>query len=117
MVGGGDLSCNELADTATSDDGGQTWNLTTKPPVKGSVFCLAYACPKESTQFAQYERVVVITTETVPNYTAGDAAWTPDEGHTWYTLSGVSGYWAVGFANPTAGWFVGNNGQILKISF
>jgi hypothetical protein len=23
----------------------------------------------------------------------------------------------VGFANPQAGWFVGNNGQILKISF
>jgi hypothetical protein len=29
----------------------------------------------------------------------------------------VSGYWAVGFADPHAGWFVGNNGQILKISF
>jgi hypothetical protein len=32
-------------------------------------------------------------------------------------IPGVSGYWAVAFANPGAGWFVGNNGQILKISF
>jgi hypothetical protein len=29
----------------------------------------------------------------------------------------VSGYWMVAFANPDASWFVGNNGQILKISF
>jgi hypothetical protein len=29
----------------------------------------------------------------------------------------VSGNWAVAFANPQAGWFVGNNGQIVKISF
>ena len=29
----------------------------------------------------------------------------------------VSGFWAVAFANPHAGWFVGNNGTILKISF
>jgi hypothetical protein len=32
-------------------------------------------------------------------------------------LPNVSGYWAVAFANPHAGWFVGNNGQVLKISF
>jgi hypothetical protein len=29
----------------------------------------------------------------------------------------VSGFWAVAFADPHDGWFVGNNGQILKISF
>jgi hypothetical protein len=32
-------------------------------------------------------------------------------------LPEVSGYWAVAFANPKAGWFVGNGGKILKISF
>jgi hypothetical protein len=51
------------------------------------------------------------------NFNSGSAAWTPDEGQTWYRLPNVSGYWAVAFANPQAGWFVGNNGQILKISF
>ena len=36
---------------------------------------------------------------------------------TWFPIPGVSGYWGVAFANPGAGWFVGNNGQILKIGF
>ena len=48
---------------------------------------------------------------------SGGAAWTPDEGTTWYVLPGVSGCWAVAFANPGAGWLVGTNGQIIKISF
>ena len=60
----------------------------------------------------QFERAVVITTETQPNFTSGSAAWTPDEGQTWFELPQASGYWAVAFANPGAGWFVGNNGQI-----
>ena len=59
----------------------------------------------------------MITAETEPNFNSGSAAWTPDEGNTWFKLPKVSGYWAVGFADPSAGWFVGNNGQILKISF
>ena len=57
----------------------------------------------------------MITTETLPAYAAGAAAWTPDEGQAWFKLPEVSGYWAVAFANPEAGWFVGNKGQILKI--
>ncbi len=32
---------------------------------------------------------VVITANT------GGAAWTPDEGNTWFTLPGVTGFWAV----------------------
>jgi photosystem II stability/assembly factor-like uncharacterized protein len=42
IVGGGDLSTNSSADAATSNDGGQTWTLTNKPPVAGAIFCLAY---------------------------------------------------------------------------
>ena len=72
----------------------------------------------EDEEFGQEnDHAVVITSETEPNFTSGDAAWTPDEGFTWFPLPGVSGFWAVAFANPKAGWFVGNNGQILKISF
>jgi len=126
IVGGGDLSTNASADAATSDDGGQTWVLTNKPPVQGAIFCLAYVQGLHHNQDQDdynadnnwgLQRAVVITTETEPNYSSGEAAWTPDEGHTWFTLPNVSGYWAVAFANPHAGWFVGNNGQILKISF
>ncbi len=42
IVGGGDLSSNTSADTAISDDGGQTWTLTPAPPLQGAIFCLAY---------------------------------------------------------------------------
>ena len=124
IVGGGDLSNNNSADAATTNDGGRTWTLTKKPPVQGAIFCLAYASGRHHEDYSQapdlerdFGRTVVITSETQPNYSSGAAAWTPDEGHTWFSLSNVSGYWAVGFANPNAGWFVGNNGQILKISF
>jgi len=124
ILGGGDLASNNSAETATSDDGGQTWALTKKPPVKGAVFCLAYARGHRHNEDDEdfdhdhnHDHTVVITTETEPKYKSGEAAWTPDEGRTWYDLCEVSGYWAVGFANPKAGWFVGNNGQILKISF
>jgi photosystem II stability/assembly factor-like uncharacterized protein len=56
-------------------------------------------------------RAVVITAD------AGGAAWTPDEGSTWFTLPDVTGYWAVAFASPKAGWLVGTGGRILKITF
>ncbi len=125
MVGGGDLSTDSAAQAASTENGGRTWTLTTKPPVPGAIFCLAYVHGtghldpwKEEDRFGhEYDRTAVITTEALPSFAAGAAAWTPDEGQTWFALPQVSGYWAVAFANPEAGWFVGNTGQILKISF
>jgi len=112
VVGGGDLASNDSADMAASHDGGKTWALTNKPPVKGAIFCLSYVQGA-----GDGGRTVVITAETEPNFTSGPAAWSPDEGATWFKLPHVSGFWAVAFATPQAGWFVGNNGKILKISF
>ncbi len=119
IVGGGDLSTNAHAEAATSHDGGKTWTLTTKPPVQGAIFGLAYANGMTfgTRKAGSQDRTVVVTAETEPNFDSGSAAWTPDEGQTWYRLPNVSGYWAVAFANPQAGWFVGNSGHILKISF
>jgi len=125
IVGGGDLTTDSATQAATSDDGGRTWTLTNKPPIPGSIFCLAYArgleqhddWDKEDHSGHEHDRTVVITTETQPDFDSGAAAWSPDEGQTWFALPQVSGYWGVAFANPEAGWFVGNNGQILKISF
>jgi photosystem II stability/assembly factor-like uncharacterized protein len=122
IVGGGDLASNTSADMATSRDGGQTWQLTNKPPVKGAIFCLSYVHGTRHGEVKEGDghgdRTVVITAETEPNFTSGPAAWTPDEGQTWFKLpKKVSGYWAVAFADPKAGWFVGNGGKILKISF
>jgi photosystem II stability/assembly factor-like uncharacterized protein len=108
IVGGGDLDPSDPnnARTATSSDGGVTWALTNPPPVTGAIFGLAYADGA-----GNGSRTVVVTAN------AGGAAWTPDEGSTWHSLTGVTGYWAVAFASPKAGWLVGVNGQILKISF
>jgi photosystem II stability/assembly factor-like uncharacterized protein len=124
VLAGGDLSNNASAQFASSSDGGQTWTLTPTPPVEGAIFCLALVRgqPHGKNGYDQqpgnpYNQAVVVTSEAEPSYSAGDAAWTPDFGQTWYALPGVSGYWAVAFANQNAGWFVGNNGKILKISF
>ncbi len=124
ILGGGDLASNDAAETATSDNGGQTWVLTNKPPVKGAIFCVAYVSGRrrdaedgEEEFDHEHDHAFVITAETEPNFNSGAGAWTPDEGRTWFTLPEVSGYWAVAFANPKSGWFVGNGGQILKISF
>ncbi len=120
MVAGGDLASNDSADAAISNDGGQTWTLTTAPPTPGTVFCLSYV--QGTGQDAEagdhdFDKTVVVTANTAPNFNSGSAAWTPDEGNTWFALPGVSGSWGVGFATPKAGWFVGVNGQIVKISF
>ena len=116
VVGGGDLSENSYGQMAVTSDGGQIWATTSRPPIPGAIFCLAYANGSATVKNA-FTRTVVVTSETQPNYASGSAAWTPDEGVTWHTLSQASGYWAVGFADAQDGWFVGNNGQILKISF
>ena len=105
---------------ATSDNGGQTWALTKSLQCRDHF--LSHICPRSwawrcwtrrpgrKPCCCDYGRVG-------PELDSGSAAWSPDEGHTWFQLPGVSGYWAVAFATPKAGWFVGNGGQILKISF
>lgn len=109
IVGGGDLdpANPNNAQTAVSADGGATWLLTSPPPVTGAIFGLDYVGVGE----AGGGHAVFITADT------GGAAWTPDEGQTWFALPGVSGYWGVAFASPKAGWLVGRGGRILKISF
>ncbi len=140
ILGGGDLSptnASITAQAATSNDGGQTWQLTNRPPVGYAIFGLAYLT--NTTGFGggqlhnigrlqtsgrlhgarrpvrraptDYTRYVVVTAD------LGGAAWTPDEGTTWNTLPGINGYWAVAFANPQNGCIVGLNGTILKVSF
>ncbi|MGA3091260.1 MAG: hypothetical protein ABSD75_21845 [Terriglobales bacterium] len=116
IVGGGDLDPTDPdnARTASSGDGGQTWTLTNAPPVTGAIFGLSYvrqigACSRPICQ--QTATYVVVTANT------GGAAWSPDEGTTWYVLPGVTGEWAVAFATPDAGWLVGMGGSIIKISF
>ena len=113
IVGGGDLDPGDPnnARTAISGDGGRTWTLTNPPPVTGAIFGLSYVGRTGRAPGDNLGRAVVITAND------GGAAWTPDEGNTWFTLPGVTGFWAVAFASPKAGWLVGTDGHILKISF
>jgi photosystem II stability/assembly factor-like uncharacterized protein len=122
IVGGGDLDPLDPnnARTATSNDGGRNWALTNPPPVTGAIFGLSYAYrigndersnDERDEEGDNFARTVVVTAND------GGAAWTPDEGNSWFPLNGVVGYWAVGFATPKAGWLVGVNGTILKIRF
>ena len=106
VIGGGDFLGTTVIDNfARSKDGGKTWELTTDAPIPGAIFGLSY-----TGSAGGYPKTVVATGP-------GGAAWTPDEGDTWHLLDGVAGYWAVAFASPDAGWFVGTGGRILKISF
>jgi hypothetical protein len=109
IVGGGDLDPGDPnnARTAISSDGGRTWILTNPPPVTGAIFGLSYVGRTGRAPGDNLGRAVVITAND------GGAAWTPDEGNTWFTLPGVTGFWAVAFASPKAGWIVGTDGHIL----
>jgi photosystem II stability/assembly factor-like uncharacterized protein len=112
IVGGGDLDPTDpnMAGTAVSSDGGKTWTLTNAAPVTGAIFGLSYVSRGEEGDDDGGHAVVVTAN-------SGGAAWTPDEGNTWFALPGVTGYWAVAFASPKAGWLVGVNGTILKVRF
>jgi photosystem II stability/assembly factor-like uncharacterized protein len=104
ILGGGEiLAPTEFADNvARSSDGGQTWHLADRTPFPGAIYGLSYVRGRETTVVA-----------TGPS----GAAWSPDEGDTWFSLDGLANYWAVAFASPQAGWLVGTEGRIVKISF
>jgi photosystem II stability/assembly factor-like uncharacterized protein len=105
ILGGGDIAAPDSFgdNVARSSDGGRTWRLASRTPFPGAVYGLAYVPGRES-------RTVVATGPS-------GAAWSADEGGRWSVLEGVKDYWAVGFADPTAGWLVGTEGRILKIAF
>jgi len=120
MIGGGDLdpAAPPFDQTATSVDGGRTWAITKAQPNIGTVYGLSYAGELGigrghrggDHDEADANQTLVVTGP-------GGAAWTPDEGDTWFTLPGVTGYWGVAFGSPKTGWLVGTDGRILRIDF
>jgi photosystem II stability/assembly factor-like uncharacterized protein len=105
ILGGGDVvaSAEPQKNVARSADGGVTWTLATPTPFTGAVYGLSYV--------GGSQKLTVVATG------PSGAAWSPDEGDTWSLLPRVSDFWAVGFASRKAGWLVGGQGKILKISF
>jgi len=104
IVGGGDLDLPDAFtdNVARSADGGRTWELANPPTFPGAIYGLTYVHGRE--------RSVVATGP-------GGVSWSPDEGDTWYPIPGLTGFWAVAFASPQAGWLVGTEGRIVKLSF
>lgn len=106
LVAGGDLAASGVVpdNVARSRDGGKTWAPTDNPaPIPGAVFGLSYV-PSQ-----QQLRVVA----TGP----GGTSWSADEGDTWSLIPGLNNFWAVAFATHKAGWLVGTEGRIVKVSF
>jgi photosystem II stability/assembly factor-like uncharacterized protein len=122
MIAGGDLDPNAppFPQTATSNDGGKTWTLTAAQPNIGTVFGVAFAGELGQGRGHEGEdqgqgngnRRYVVTAGL-----GGGAAWTPDEGDTWFVLPGVTDFWGVAFGSPKTGWLVGTDGRILRIDF
>lgn len=104
IVGGGELLSPDafLPNVARSSDGGATWQLASSPTFPGAIYGLSYVRGRH--------RTVVATGP-------GGVSWSPDEGDTWYPVEGLTGFWAVAFASPHAGWLVGTDGRIVKLSF
>lgn len=105
ILGGGEVNAptKPSNNIARSSDGGRTWTLAAGTSFPGPVYGLTY--------------VRGLGAGTVVATGPSGAAWSPDEGDHWLTLPGVENYWAVAFASPQAGWLVGTEGRILKLSF
>jgi len=104
MAAGGDISRPEshINNIAVTVDGGSTWSLGSPTVFPGAVYGVAV--------------VPGAATPTVVAVGPGGADYSADNGETWEQLDSRE-YWSVAFANQAAGWAVGPDGRIAKISF
>ncbi|MGI8771512.1 MAG: WD40/YVTN/BNR-like repeat-containing protein [Acidobacteriaceae bacterium] len=142
IEGAGDLDHPKVPqkNIARSCDGGKTWKLSQGTPFVGAVYGLAYASSQpllsaaDENSASENSATANSSGGQPSSYCSGDhespgigrtvvatgpggAAYTSDEGATWHLLYGAYNYWAVAFASPQSGWFVGTGGRILKIGF
>jgi photosystem II stability/assembly factor-like uncharacterized protein len=89
------------ASVATTDDGGITWTLRTRPPRAGSLSGVALVSKAGD------------KTAVVAGY--GGLFVTDDNGQTW-DVATTNGYWAVRAAGKRA-WAVGTGGRITRLDF
>ena len=100
-LGGGYASEPDVVLAALSGDGGRTWSPRTRPPLPRGVWGGVYVPDSDP--------------PTLVAVGPDGAVYTRDDGHTW-TVIDRNDYWSVGFASPRAGWLVGRNGRITKLS-
>ena len=101
VLGGGNAAKPGDTLIATTSDGGKTWTTRTSPAlgtgVWGGVYVPGTAKP------------------TVVAVGPTGSVYSTDEGATWTAIDALN-YWSVGFASPRAGWAVGTQGRITKLS-
>jgi len=101
VLGGGYAVQAGDALVATTSDGGASWRVRTSPPLKVGFWGGAY--------------VPGARTPTVVGVGPNGAMYSRDEGASWVPIDSAN-YWSVGFASPRAGWAVGTQGRITKLS-
>ncbi len=101
---GGDLArpAERTANVATSTDGGATWTAGGRLRISGAAYGAAWV-PGASDPLA-----VAVG--------PGGADWSTDGGATWRALDDRA-WWGLAFASPDAGWIVGPEGRIARVSF
>ena len=100
-LGGGYQSTPNDVLAAVTSDGGNTWTPRTRPPLATGIWGAVYV------PSASPPAVVAVG--------PAGAVWTPNEGETWIPIDTLN-YWSVGFASSRAGWAVGAQGRITKLS-
>jgi hypothetical protein len=86
---------------AVTSDGGTTWTKRASPALRTGVWGGVY--------------VPGAARPTVVAVGPSGAAFSADDGATWTPIDSLD-YWSVGFASPRAGWAVGRQGRITKLS-
>jgi photosystem II stability/assembly factor-like uncharacterized protein len=101
LAAGGDIgSADGPAGVILTTDGGATWTAGGQPTFAGAVYGVVY---------------IPGSVEVVAVGPKG-ASWSADEGRAWQPLDTLA-YWSAGFASRKAGWLVGPQGRITKVTF
>lgn len=100
-LGGGYQATATDVLSAITTDGGNTWTARSRPPQPTGIWGGTY--------------VPGTNPPAVVAVGPAGAVWSPDEGTSWVPIDTLN-YWSVGFASPRAGWAVGAQGRITKLS-
>jgi photosystem II stability/assembly factor-like uncharacterized protein len=101
VLGGGYQSAPADVLAAVTRDGGRTWRTVTRPPLGAGVWGGVYV------PGARPATVVAVGPD--------GAVYSRNRGASWIQIDTLN-YWSVGFASPRAGWAVGADGRITKLS-
>lgn len=100
-LGGGNSAQPGDIFAASTSDGGKTWVKQASPTLKTGVWGGVW--------------VPNATLATIVAVGPAGAVWSNNNGATWTAIDSLN-YWSVGFASPRAGWAVGTQGTITKLS-